>query len=68
MSKDLYKMFKAALDLRGITVSEFANRIGVTPRFLLYVLRGERQSERVRKEVEKFVEEVFKVEHDIQIY
>ena len=60
-------MFKAALDLRGLTLAEFASQIGVTPRFLLYVLRGQRQSQRVMQAVEKFVEEVFKVEYGIEI-
>jgi len=54
--KELYKAFKAALALKGMTLGEFARQLGVSRRFVLYVLRGQRPSKRVEKAILDFVE------------
>jgi transcriptional regulator with XRE-family HTH domain len=40
---------RSVLILKGITLRDLAKRAGVTPRFIDYLLKGERNSPRVQK-------------------
>ena len=55
--KELYKAFKAALALQGIKAGDFAKNLGVSYRYLLYVLYGQRSSKRVESAIRQLIQE-----------
>lgn len=52
---DKQKLFTIARTALGVTMEEFAEDLGYSVNFIYLVLRGERKSVHVEKEVENFI-------------